>query len=124
MDIAKPGTIMTDGDGKRFANEAAPYQDLGCAMVASGVRKAFIIADKATLRRYGIGFALPAPYPINDLIRSLYLVTAPTISALAAKLKIDPKAPVASVGRFGEFARTGKGPLLWRRRGVIRQTPW
>jgi succinate dehydrogenase/fumarate reductase flavoprotein subunit len=105
--ITKPGSIIVDGDGKRFANEAAAYQDLGRATNAAGIRKEYLIGDKRHLQKYGMGMALPAPYPVKHLIRRGYLVTAPTIPALASKLGMDPTTLSATIERFNGFARKG-----------------
>lgn len=106
--ITKPGSLIVDGDGKRFANEAAAYQDLGRATHVAGVRKEYLIGDKRHLQKYGMGMALPAPYPVKHLIRRGYLVTVPTIPALAQKLGMDPITLSATIERFNGFARKGK----------------
>jgi len=108
QDISKPGFIIVDGDGRRFANESAPYQDLGRATVAAGVREEYLIADKRHLQRYGMGLALPHPYPIAHLIRRGYIVTAPTIQAMAQKLKMSSETLSNTVDNFNQFARNGK----------------
>ncbi|GAM86925.1 hypothetical protein ANO11243_049460 [Dothideomycetidae sp. 11243] len=108
LGLTKPGSMIVDGDGNRFANESAPYQDLGRATHAAGVKKEFLIGDRRHLRQYGMGIALPAPYPIGHLLRRGYLIQAPTIAALASKIGIDPRKLVASVQRFNTFAREGK----------------
>lgn len=64
MGISKPGAIVVNGDGNRFANESLQYQDFGRESFAAGVRKKYLIGDRRHLRRYGMGVALPAPYPI------------------------------------------------------------
>lgn len=107
MGLTKPGSIIVDGDGKRFANESAPYQDLGKATIAAGVQQHFLIGTKRHLRKYGMGAALPAPYPVSQLVRSGYLMTAPDIPGLAHKLGIDPEQLSATVERFNGFARAG-----------------
>ena len=108
MGLTKPGSIIVDSDGKRFANESGSYQDLGKASVAAGVLKHFLIGNKTHLRKYGMGAALPAPYPIFHLVRKGYLLTAPTIPELASKVGINPQQLSATVERFNGFARNGK----------------
>jgi len=61
-----------------------------------------------------MGFAFPAPYPINSFIRNGYLIEAPSISALAKKLGIDPLALDKTVEEFNKGARDGKDPLFHR----------
>lgn len=108
MGLTKPGSIIVDDSGNRFANESAPYQDLGKATIAAGIQQHFLIGTKWHLRKYGMGAALPAPYPVTQLVRSGYLVTAPDIPGLAHELGIDPQQLSATVERFNAFAREGK----------------
>jgi hypothetical protein len=106
--LGKPGSIIVDGDGNRFANESAPYQDFGRATHAAGVRKEYLIGDTKHLRRYGMGVALPAPYPIGYLLQQGYLISALNVPTLASKIGIDPEKLSATVERFNGFARNGK----------------
>ncbi len=119
--ITKPGSIMVDSDGKRFANEAASYQDLGRATHEAGVRVSYLIGDKRHLSNYGMGMALPGGYPIKHLIKRGYLVTAPTIPALAQRLGIDPKNLSSTIERFNVFARNGKDEDFGRGDGSFDQ---
>jgi succinate dehydrogenase/fumarate reductase flavoprotein subunit len=119
--ITKPGSIMVDGDGKRFANEAASYQDLGRATHEAGVRVSHLIGDKTHLRKYGMGMALPGGYPIRHLIKRGYLVTAPTIPDLAQKLGIAPRNLSATIERFNIFAQKGKDEDFGRGEGSFDQ---
>ena len=108
LDRSKPGSIIVDGDGKRFANESEPYQPFGCHTHAAGIRKEFLVGDHDFLRTYGMGVALPRPYPLFHILRRGYLLHAPTIPALAQKMGVDPKAFSATVDRFNQYAREGK----------------
>jgi hypothetical protein len=119
--ITKPGSIMVDSDGKRFVNEAAPYQDLGQATHKAGVRVSYLIGDSTHLRSYGMGMALPAGYPIKHLIKRGYLVTAKSIPALAQRLGISPTSLTATIDRFNGFARKGKDEDFGRGDGSFDQ---
>jgi len=119
--ITKPGSIMVDSDGKRFANEAASYQDLGRATHEAGVRVSYLIGDKRHLQNYGMGMALPGGYPIKHLIKRGYLINAPTIPALAQRLGIDPNNLSATIERFNVFARKGKDEDFGRGDGSFDQ---
>ena len=107
LDRSKPGCIIVDGDGQRFANESAPYQTFGKNTHAAGVRNQYLIGDSIFLRRYGMGMALPSPYPIGHLLRRDYLLQAPTIERLAQRIGIDPAQLSATVERFNDLARKG-----------------
>jgi len=110
FDRCKPGSIMVDRQGKRFTNESASYHDVGKAMQAGGVVPAYLIADKAFLRWYGMGQARPFPYPVKPMVDSGYLVEAATLEELAGKLEIDPQGLLQTVARNNELARLGADP--------------
>jgi succinate dehydrogenase/fumarate reductase flavoprotein subunit len=113
-DRAKPGSIIVDTQGHRFANESAPYQTFVHAMHARGITSAYFIANRRFARAYGMGFAFPAPYPIGSLIRKGYLIEAPELADLAKKLSIDPVAFVRTVREFNDHAKQGKDPAFGR----------
>ncbi|KAJ9620324.1 hypothetical protein H2204_012360 [Knufia peltigerae] len=119
--ITKPGSIMVDGDGKRFVNEAAAYQDLGRATHKAGVRVSHLVGDKRHLRNYGMGMALPGGYPIRHLIKRGYLITAPSIPALAERIGVNPANLSATIERFNGFARKGKDEDFGRGDGSFDQ---
>ncbi|TPX12960.1 uncharacterized protein E0L32_006605 [Thyridium curvatum] len=121
LDRSKPGCIIVDGDGRRFANESAPYQPFGHATHAAGVRKEFLIGDRKFLRTYGMGMALPAPYPIGHLLRKNYILQAPTIPKLAKRLGIDPAQLSSTVNRFNQFAQQGKDEDFHRGEAIYDQ---
>lgn len=114
MGLTKPGSIIVNVDAQRFANESASYQDFGKAVQAAGVQKQYLIGTKTHLKKYGMGAALPAPYPIKHLVRQGYLVRAPTIRELATKIGLDPQKLNATVERFNKFAGEGKDPDFQR----------
>lgn len=121
LDVTKPGSIIVDGDGKRFGNESAPYHIFGRQAHAAGVRKEYMILDRYALRKYGIGVCLPAPYPIGHILRRGYLESAPTIRELAVRLGIDPDSLSATVERFNSMARAGKDLDFQRGEGAYEQ---
>lgn len=106
-DRGKPGSIIVDPAGKRFYDEAAPYQDFVNAMNERGLTTAWFIAERPALRRYGMGLALPAPLPIGRLIKAGYLIEAPTLPELAARIGVPAEALCATVAAFNESARVG-----------------
>ncbi|OJJ05916.1 hypothetical protein ASPVEDRAFT_32258 [Aspergillus versicolor CBS 583.65] len=108
IDRSKPGSLIVSPDGKRFENESAPYQEFVSTMHLKGIKKAFYIGDFNHLRKYGMGMALPWPYPIWQLLRKGYLKKAPTISALADKIGVPRESLDRTVQQFNSFAVTGK----------------
>lgn len=113
-DRGKPGTVIVDPSGKRFANEAEPYQQFVNAMNERKIGTAYLIGDHRFLRKYGMGLALPAPLPYKKWIRNGYLTLGNTIPELAAKLGIDPDALDATVTEFNRHARDGVDPQFNR----------
>lgn len=108
IDRSKPGSIIVGADGKRFTNESEPYQEFVTAMHQKGIKKAYYIGDRTHLRNYGMGMALPWPYPIWNLLRQGYLISAPTISALAEQIGIPAQDLESTVAEYNSFAQTGR----------------
>lgn len=108
IDRSKPGSVIVAQDGCRFANESEPYQENVTTMHNKGIKKAFFIADRIFLRRYGMGMALPAPYPVHHLIKQGYLIQASTVQGLAVKINVPPDALARTISRSNVMAREGR----------------
>lgn len=108
LDRAKPGSIIVGPDGKRFANESEPYQEFVSTMHKQGIKKAFFLGDRRFLHKYGMGMALPAPYPIGDLLRRGYLIRGRTLDELARKMEVDPATLKETVNRCNKAALDGR----------------
>lgn len=112
VDRYKPGIIAVNRRGKRFTNESNSYHDTGTAMIADNESEAetaaWLICDHATIRKYGLGYAKPAPVPIGIYVRSGYLQTAPTLQELARVAGIDADALMRTVGEYNKGAVTGE----------------
>ncbi len=112
VDRYKPGVIAVNRRGRRFTNESNSYHDTGAAMIADseGEREttAWLICDHATIRKYGLGFAKPAPVPIGTYVRSGYLQVAPTLRALAGQVGIDADALEQTVRQYNAGAVSGE----------------
>lgn len=113
-DRAKPGVIVVDATGRRFANEAVSYHEFTQAMLAANGDGPgagwFILTSHRHLRRYGLGRVPPSPGRIRPFIDSGYLVKADTIGRLGELLGIDSDNLVATVTQFDEHARRGEDP--------------
>jgi len=83
----KPGFIVVDKGGRRFANETAPYHDFVPAMIEAcrnqDELEAFIICDNRAIRRYGVGAVPPAPLRLKPFVDSGYIFRSSTIRDLA-----------------------------------------
>ena len=75
---------------------------------------AWLVADHRTLRRYGLGFAKPFPFPVAPYLRMGYLVRAATPEALARACGIDAAGFVATLADYNAGARHGDDPAFGR----------
>ena len=90
---SKPGVIGVLRNGKRFTNESNSYHDVGVAMIQAckGEKETvmWLVCDKTTLGKYGLGYVKPAPMPIGKFIRNGYLFEGKTLADLARVTGID-----------------------------------
>jgi 3-oxosteroid 1-dehydrogenase len=102
-----PHTLMVNGTGRRFMNEATNYYDCGekfGAKTGSGPRNfpAWLIFDRQGVERYML-LALKVPQgPAPD-----WLHVGSSIAELAASIGVDAVALAATIARFNGFARSG-----------------
>ncbi len=118
VERAKPGFIAVDGRGGRFVNEADSYHDFMAALMrgtgAGEEPVAWLIADAAAQRRWGLGWAKPFPFPLGRYLRSGYLKRGRTLGELAVACGLEPAALEATVARFNDGARRGEDPEFGR----------
>ncbi|RKP56056.1 FAD-dependent oxidoreductase [Pararobbsia silviterrae] len=111
LDRYKPGIIGVTRGGKRFTNESNSYHDVGAAMIEACAGKnetaMWLLCDHATIRKYGLGYAKPAPMPLGGLIRSGYLFKGRTLAELADRAGIDAGALEATVRDYNLGAQRG-----------------
>jgi succinate dehydrogenase/fumarate reductase flavoprotein subunit len=116
LDRYKPGLIAVDPDGKRFANEASSYHDVGQAMQAACAGRpetfAWLVADHRAVRRYGIGHVKPFPLPLWPHLRSGYLKRGRTPAELAAVLGVDATTFARTLEEFNRTAAAGLDPAF------------
>jgi 3-oxosteroid 1-dehydrogenase len=112
-----PGTIMVDRKGRRFVNEALPYNDVVNAMYEKNDPDAptvpcHLIFDATARAKYPLGPFLPGAqqpdWALPRRIRREYLLKADTIEGLATLVGVDPAGLRATITRFNEFASTGE----------------
>lgn len=118
VERAKPGLIMVRRDGRRFGNEANSYHDLMQALFAATPPgepvEAWLIADHAFIRRYGLGRVRPFPFPLRPWRANGYLRTGETPTALAGACDIDPAGLAETIRRFNAHAINGEDPEFGR----------
>ena len=125
LDRYKPGIIGVLRSGKRFTNESNSYHDVGAALIRACADKKetamWLICDKATMGRYGLGYAKPAPMPLGGLIRKGYLIKGNTLAELAKNAGIDAAGLEATVRDYNVGAVKGEDPAFGRGRTAFNR---
>lgn len=116
LDRYKPGIIAVLKTGKRFTNESESYHDVGAALIEACEGETetacWLIADRPTIRKYGLGFAKPAPVPLSPYLRNGYLRTGKTLADLASACGIDPVGLEDQIREYNLHARKGQDPAF------------
>lgn len=107
-----PASIVVNRHGRRFANEALPYNDFPKTFAAfdpttiefPNAGPAYLIFDQTVRATQRILSMFPGQ-PTPD-----WVPCADTIRALASQIGIDPDALEGTVERFNEFAVRGEDP--------------
>ena len=108
IDMAKPGCIAIDKAGKRFGNEAS--QTFVDYMHKAAAVPAWLVADARFLKAYGLGMVFPGGMGLKRLLAAGYIVEAPTLAELAAKIGVDAAGLQATAHQINAYAATGKDP--------------
>jgi 3-oxosteroid 1-dehydrogenase len=121
---SNPGSVMVNRLGKRFANEAQPYEDLIKEQYASEARgenaiPCYLIFDATYRSKYAVGHIKPGKVESDRKIgaenfESGLLTKANSLEELANKLGIDRIALVKTMAEFNHYARQGEDPLFHR----------
>ena len=118
LDRYKPGIIAVNKRGERFCNESESYHDVGAAMIETcegeAETAAWLIADHPTIRKYGLGYAKPAPVPLRLYTAGGYLQEGRTVIELARAIGVDENALSETIMRYNEGAERGEDPEFGR----------
>jgi len=119
VDRSKPGVIAVTRSGKRFVNEANSYHDFCQAMMQrcgeeGGDLAAWFLTDHRAFRKYGLGYAKPAPVPFGALIRNGYLLRGQTPAELAEQIGADAVGLQQTISHYNQHARNGEDPEFGR----------
>jgi succinate dehydrogenase/fumarate reductase flavoprotein subunit len=110
-DRGKPGIIALDTRGARFTSEAVSYHEFVLAMFRGDGREAavpaYLICDRRSLWRYGLGAVKPFALSLARFTESGYLVEAATLEDLARRLEIDAPTLAQTVASYNADARRG-----------------
>ncbi|MET9491252.1 FAD-binding protein [Nocardia sp. NPDC006630] len=107
----KPGSLIVDGHGERYFNEACSYQEAGQEMYArhsadGTAVPSWLILDSRHRSHYPFGMA-PAGWTPRALIASGVLKRANSLEELARHCDIPTGSLLATIERFNHFAETG-----------------
>lgn len=114
-----PGCIFVNKAGRRFVNEAAPYEDVVKGQYAANDQQApsipcFMVFDARYRREYtlGNGRILPGKMMPDERVPPVYfesgfLQKGETLRHLAGKIGVDPDGLEAEIARFNRFAVSG-----------------
>jgi 3-oxosteroid 1-dehydrogenase len=108
----KPGAIVVNRLGKRFADESSAYPVFNRAFHVwdTGIfdyikHPAYVVMDSDCFGRYGLAGASPSAAQVPG-----YISTASTLQGLASALSIDPSGLEATVTQFNQYAAAGVDP--------------
>jgi 3-oxosteroid 1-dehydrogenase len=120
-----PGTIMVNGSGRRFTNEAANYNAFGAAFheqdTTLGVYKnlpCWMIFNRAWYKTYGLAGGLADPATLPDDPPD-WATGAETLAKLAARIGVPADALEETVERFNANARELRDPDFHRGESVF-----
>lgn len=121
---SNPGSIMISGSGKRFANEAQPYEDLIKAQYEANNRgeqsiPCYLLFDGNYRKKYAIGHIKPGKVADDSDVPEEYFSTglltkAESLEEMAQKLGMDPATLTHTVKTFNEHAVKGEDPEFGR----------
>ena len=118
LDRYKPGVIGVLRNGKRFTNESNSYHDVGAALTraCAGQKETamWLVCDKTTLSKYGLGYVKPAPMPIGRFLKNGYLFEGKTLADLARATGIDAAGLEQTVRTYNVGAVKGEDPAFGR----------
>jgi 3-oxosteroid 1-dehydrogenase len=111
------GGIIVDRSGRRFMNEAEPYNDVGKSMYRANTSEgqaipAFLVFDATFRRKYACGPMMPSAttpdWALSKVLEGNFFEKSETLGGLARKIGVDADGLIETVRRFNDFARTGK----------------
>ncbi|HSS11808.1 MAG TPA: FAD-binding protein, partial [Acidimicrobiales bacterium] len=119
---AQPGALLVDGNGRRYVNEAQNYGDVGRAMFrfdaahhAWPAMRSWLVFDSIYRAAFPVGPLRPGD---DD---PAWLISAPTVEALAKETGVPASELVATMARWnagaarGEDHEFGRGTRLYDR---------
>jgi 3-oxosteroid 1-dehydrogenase len=109
-DLSKPHSVVVDGTGQRYVNEATSYVAFGIAMYRRdktvSALPSWAILESRHRAQYRWGMRAPGPPP-KAWLNSGYMKQSDTIEGLAQQCGMDPTIFRANIDRFNELCRKG-----------------
>jgi 3-oxosteroid 1-dehydrogenase len=111
LDLSLPFSIMVDQDGRRIADEAGAYMEIGERIYGRQAQTgravpAWMIFDARHRKYYPWGAQAPGVTP-KEWLEDGYMKKADTLDELAALCGIDAPGLKAEVARYNGFCATG-----------------
>lgn len=100
------GGIVVDGNGRRYANECLPYDQMGRQMAAAPERIPSWVVFDARSDGSLPAISLPGGRPEDHLAAGTW-VSAGSVEELAERIDVPPAELAATVERFNTFAASG-----------------
>ena len=121
---ALPGSLMVNGEGRRFTNEAANYNAFGGAFHQLDASRfeypnlpSYMIFDQSVVDRFGV-FGLPPGAAVPG-----WVTRAGTLSELAGKLGLPADRVAETVKHFNDNVRAGSDPDFGRGQSAFDRFP-
>lgn len=111
-DRGRPGSIVVDQDGRRFANESLPYDRIGNEMARLSREgqldlPCWFIIDQQFVDRYGINGVAPGGVIPEGWFDGGFAHRAETLAGLADVIGVPADSLAATVARTNRFAAIG-----------------
>jgi len=111
-ELFKPHSIVVDQSGQRYVREAQSYQSFCHAMFERNKSvpaiPSWLIMDSQYISKYMVSENMPGAALPQSWLDKGFVVKAATLEELGQRCNLNPRALIASVARFNEFARAGK----------------
>ncbi len=115
LERTRPRSLMVNGQGIRFTNEAGNYNAMGGVLHAFDASRfeypnqpCWLVFDHEHKQRYDVAGCPPGDDAPD------WMLTADTVGELATAMGVDGSRLDATVGRFNEFAARGEDPDFGR----------
>jgi fumarate reductase flavoprotein subunit len=105
------GGIAVNRQAKRFVDESLTYKEIGDACLRQDDGLAFQIFDETMLAKGTSGIG---PLGLRSGVERGWIVSAPTLEALAEKVQVDPASLAATVAAYNQDVADGHDRLFGR----------